>query len=201
MKVPAWVKIATLAALSVAAESGCHSAPTRFYTLHSVSPVGHPLPYTGPPVRIEGVHVPASFDRMEIVTAPAPSELKLNELDHWSAPLARLVQESLTEDLIARLPSDKIISPHIAKSASDLSLSIDILELRFAPGRAHLVASWQFKAEGPTPAPTEFARFEVSQSVSTPAAVVEATSLLLGQLADRISAGLADWSTTSKQRL
>jgi uncharacterized protein len=196
MKTPAWLKIVLLAALGVAS-AGCRSAPTRLYTLHAVSPAGHPLPYTGPPVRVEGVHVPASFDRVEIATEPAPSQLKLNELDHWSAPLAKLVRESLTEDLLARLPSDKIISPYIANRAGDLGLLVYILELSSDARGTHLIASWQFRAVGPTPAPTEFARFEVSQRAATPAAVVDATSLLLGQLADRISEGLADWSGAS----
>jgi uncharacterized lipoprotein YmbA len=187
------VQIASIAALGLEALAGCHSAPTRLFTLSAVAP-GQTLAYAGPRVRVEGVHVPADIDRTEITTEPVPGQLKINELDHWSAPLARLAQDALAADLVTRLPVGKVVSPHLDKGEGDLSLRIDILEIRSEAHRTQLVVSWEFKTEGAAPPSQEFVRLEVPQGSLSPAAVADLTSALLGQLADRIAAGLAVWS-------
>ena len=84
--------------------SGCSSAPTRSYTLYTIAPhdTGQTAAKlaivpstTSPRVRIDAVHIPPAFDRVEVVTRVGRGELKINDSDHWSASLAQLARQTL----------------------------------------------------------------------------------------------------------
>ena len=81
------IVVLSLVALSLA---GCgHSPPTRFYTLDPVAPPS-PQAYAGPALRIGQVYVPAVLDRSELVREPGAGQLKVDDFDHWGAPLGQL---------------------------------------------------------------------------------------------------------------
>jgi uncharacterized lipoprotein YmbA len=168
----------------------CRSAATRFYSV-AAAPAGSVTDYQGPAVRIDVVHVPVDIDRIEIVTTPAPGQIRINEMDHWSGPLALVARQALTADLMARLPPGKVVFPHLPKADGALGIRVDVLEFVAAAGGSRLVASWQVVAGGEHPAePKSPVTLSRKGDGSTPAAVSAELSVLLGQLADRIAADL-----------
>jgi hypothetical protein len=186
------------AALSLMVLPACQSAATRTYTLYAVpagssDAAGSSKDYTGPALRVDSVHVPASIDRAEIMLDVGRGELKISDFDHWSAPLGEMAKQTLSQDLIARLPAGKVIFPHLFKPSGALGITVDILNFQTDRGNSHLTASWVFlpQASAGSAAPKGG-----SASVSTPNAnggpsdTVQALSSLLGQLADRIVAEL-----------
>jgi len=171
---------------ALAALSACSSAPTRLFTLYPVAP-NAPSAYVGPPIRVDAVHLPPALDRIEVVSEVSPGELKINDLEHWSAPLSQQARQTLSADLIARLPPGSVLYPHLVKPDGALGLSVDILELKSGASGASLQASWVITATKPAP---NAIRGSVSLRLDQP--TVDATgaahdlSSLLGQLADHI---------------
>ena len=131
----------------------CHSAPTRIYTLYAVVPVAPISRYAGPAIRVDAVHVPPALDRIEVVSDIAPGELKVSDLDHWSAPLAQVAKQALSADMGARLPSGRVIFPNLAKPEGTLGVSGDILDFRSDTSGADLEASWIITPTNPDAAP------------------------------------------------
>jgi uncharacterized lipoprotein YmbA len=166
-----------LAALPVMLLLACQSAPTRTYTLYA-TPGSASKEYGGPALRVDSVHMPATIDRIEIMLDVAPGELKISDFDHWSAPLGEMARQTLSQDLILRMPPGKVIFPHLLKPSGALGITVDILNWTILPQAADAASRGG------------------SVSLSTPNSnggaldTVRALSTLLGQLADRIVAGL-----------
>ncbi|HEV7610547.1 MAG TPA: PqiC family protein [Steroidobacteraceae bacterium] len=168
----------------------CGSAPTRIYTLYPVAPAAM-TPYAGPPIRVDAVHVPPALDRIEVVGDIAPGELKVSDLDHWSAPLAEIAKQVLSADMVARLPPGRAIFPHLAKPEDALGVSVDILDFRADANGPYLEASWSITATDPRTAPRRgAAQFRAKGSNTGATATANALSALIAQLADRIAADL-----------
>jgi uncharacterized lipoprotein YmbA len=81
------------------------------------------------------VHIPPALDRIEILSEVAPGEFKVNDLDHWVAPLGPVARQTLTADLIARLPQGRVIF-HTSQSPQGQSVSAWICSLSAPIGRA-----------------------------------------------------------------
>jgi uncharacterized lipoprotein YmbA len=163
----------------------CHSAPTRIYTLYAVVPVAPISRYAGPAIRVDAVHVPPALDRIEVVSDIAPGELKVSDLDHWSAPLAQVAKQALSADMGARLPSGRVIFPNLAKPEGTLGVSVDILDFRSDTSGADLEASWIITPTNPDAAPRRgTGRFRGGASGAGATATAHALSALLAQLAD-----------------
>src|ERR1700753_3989203 len=140
------------AVCAASAMAGCHSAPTRYYTLDAVPAKQPPVAYQGPPVRIETVHVAPALDRLEVVSMTGTGELKVDDLAYWSAPLAKLARQALCVDLIADLPPGAVLFPHLPKPKDAAGIEVDVLDVSVDRAGTHLVASWSITApEGPTP--------------------------------------------------
>jgi uncharacterized lipoprotein YmbA len=174
--------------------TGCQSAPTRLYSPYAVPPAGASPgggAYSGPPVRVDAVHFPPSLDRIEIVREIAPGEMAVNDLEHWSAPLAQSAREVLSADLVSRLPPGKALFPHLTKPPGALGVSVDVLEFTGEGGQFLLEASWALSTNGsPAGRAVETATLRTRASGGNGAATTQALSDLLGQLADRIVATL-----------
>ena len=82
----------------------CHSATTRLFEVDPTSPTARLDSYQAPAVRIDAVSVPASWDRIEILTPSLSGKFEIRDFDHWSAPLAQLTRQALSDDLERRLP-------------------------------------------------------------------------------------------------
>jgi uncharacterized protein len=165
----------------------CQSAPTRIYTLYAVAPAAPVSRYAGPAIRVDAVHVPAALDRIEVVSDIAPGELKVSDLDHWSAPLGQVAKQVLSADMVARLPSGRVIFPHLAKPEGAVGVSVDILNFEAGKNGAYLEASWIMTPTSPDAATRRgTGRFRGESSGADATATVHALSTLLAQLADQI---------------
>jgi uncharacterized lipoprotein YmbA len=181
----------TVAVIAAASLSACHSAPTRLYTLYTVPASSPRATYSGPAVRVDSVHVPPALDRIEVVRDMTPGELKISDLDHWSAPLGQSARQTLSADMVSRLPPGRVIFPHLAKPEGTLGISVDVLDFRADTNGTYLEASWLVSAAGSS-TPPAIASASLRTGLPSPDAAATATALsvLLGQLADRIAAGL-----------
>jgi uncharacterized protein len=175
--------------LCILAVSGCRSAPTRLHSLRTL-PAQVIVPYTGPAVRVDAVHLPADMDRAEITTQSAAGGLTIHELDHWAASLPRMAQQTLTADLVARLPPGKVILAPLDKPDHALGLNVAILRSGSDAKGAVFVASWQASADNASTRSGDLVTL-ASDAAGTPSEVADRLSELLAQLADRIAAQLA----------
>jgi uncharacterized lipoprotein YmbA len=183
---------ATLAAMALCA---CHSAPTRIHTLEAARPAHRIDSYKAPPLRVDSVHVPLGWDRVEILSPTTAGELKIDDFDHWPAPLAQLVRQVLSTDLDARLPAGTVVFPHLAKPSDALGVNVDILEFTLDLSQGSMSASWSITpAAGAPSARRDVTVLHTPLASSDPAAVAHAWGVLLGQLADQIAADAAQFS-------
>jgi uncharacterized lipoprotein YmbA len=173
-----------LAPLGLALLSACASSPpARFYTLSDTAPEATPPTGVGL-VRIASVSIPGELDRPELVRRVGPNQLSISGLDRWAAPLDQTIQRALADDLSRRVPTPA--------PGQQYSVSVDIREFY---GDANcgvtLRAAWtvrQTHADGVAPVNESI---EVPSSGACPAALPAAMSVALGQLSDRIVAGVA----------
>jgi uncharacterized protein len=173
----------------------CHSARTRIYSLDPALPATHIDTYKAPALRVDTINVPAGWDRIEILGLSAAGELQISDFDHWSAPLAQIVRQVLSDDLDQRLPSGSVIYPRLPKPSGALGINIDILEFSVIASQASMRASWVIvPGAGSQSAKRSVASLHGSMTSTEPAAVAHAWSELIGQLADRIAADAASFT-------
>ena len=185
----AWRVIGCAFAVTLGA---CHSAPTRIYSLDSAVPATRMDTYQAPALRVDTVNVPASWDRIEILSLSSAGRLEISEFDHWSAPLAQIARQTLSDDLDQRLPSGSVIFPRLPKSNGAVGINVDILEFTVVASQASMRVSWLIgPAAGSQSTKRSVASLQGSMTSSGPAAVARAWSELIGQLADRIAADAA----------
>ncbi len=186
-----------VAAYAVAvALGGCRSASTRIYTLRPAAPVSHIDVYHAPGLRVDTLNVPASWDRIEILKPSAAGALQIGDFDHWSAPLAQMARQALSDDLDQRLPPGSVIYPRLPKPSGALGLNVDILDFNIVASQASMRVSWIITPSGDAPsAKRSAAELRSPMSAEDPAAVAHAWSDLIGQLADRIAADATSFNT------
>jgi uncharacterized lipoprotein YmbA len=172
----------------------CHSAPTRIYSLDPAVPATRIDTYQAPALRVDTLNVPASWDRIEILGLSAAGKLEISDFDHWSAPLAQIARQTLSDDLDQRLPSGSVIYPRLPKPDGALGIDVDILEFTVVASQASMRASWLIvPAVGSQSAKRSVASLQESVTSTEAAAVAHAWSELIGQLADRIAADAASF--------
>ncbi len=188
------VCIAAVVCTAALALCSCRSAPTRLYDIKPAPPAARMDTYRSPPLRIDAVHVPPGWDRIEILTPTAGGGLEIDDLDRWPAPLTQVIRQVLSTDLDARLPSGSVIYPHLPKPASALGIDVDILEFAIVASQSSMSASWVITpAAGPQAARRNVTTLHHPVSNTDAAAVARAWSELIGQLADRIAADAASF--------
>jgi uncharacterized lipoprotein YmbA len=170
--------------------TSCQSAPTRLFALDSIAPTSITSSYNGPAIRVEAVHVPPALDRIEISSEVAAGEFRVDELDHWVAPLGQITRQVLTADLIARLPQGRVIFPHLAGPPGAIGINVDLLSFSADRQGATLYVSWVGIADASQSRCGGTMVLETTRAGAGSAAVASALSTLLGQLADRIVAEL-----------
>jgi uncharacterized lipoprotein YmbA len=173
--------------------AACHSAPTRLYSPYPVAPSAAPVRYDGPPLRIDAVNLPPALDRTEVVSNLPGGEVRIHELANWSAPLRESAPRILSADLMGRLPPGKVIYPSLQKPPAALSIAVDVLQFTVDGTHAELQAGWLVSGHTPaaqTPERRGSVVLDRTIAGTAPGTVVEALSSLLGELADRIAAGV-----------
>ncbi|HEY6434856.1 MAG TPA: PqiC family protein [Acetobacteraceae bacterium] len=174
---------------------GCSSPPTHFYTLTAVPPArpvtaGVPL---SPPIEVGDVPVPAVLDRDAIVLSEG-DRLDISGQDEWGAPLGRLIRQTLTADMMFRLPPGSVLAPGSTAPRSGLRiLSVNVL--RFggdAAGTVVLDASWSLLKAGTSDVLRSGHEVIHARAASGKVAdVVPAMGQALGELADRLAGAIA----------
>src|ERR1700688_1755973 len=95
---------------------GCRSASTHIYTLGPAAPASHIDVYHAPALRVDTLNVPASWDRIEILKLSAAGTLQISDFDHWSAPLAQIARQTLSDGQVRGLRGASVIYPGSAHS-------------------------------------------------------------------------------------
>ena len=176
------------------AVGGCRSASTRIYALEPAAPASRAEGYSAPALRVDTLSLPASWDRMEILRPSAAGALVISDFDHWAAPLAQMVRQTLSEDLDQRLPSGTVIYPRLPKPSDALGIDVDILDFNFGVSRASMRASWTIVPSGDVQgAKRSEAELHSPMSSEDPASVAHAWSDLIAQLSDRVAADAASF--------
>jgi uncharacterized lipoprotein YmbA len=174
--------------------ANCGSSPkTHYYTLAVVPGSGPEKGSIATPVTVAEVHLPPSLDRREMVRRTGPNTADISGDDRWTAPLGEMIRSVLSQDLAARLPKDEVVPPD--SPAPPRTGQIVVTIAQFGPdgsGRTTLDCSWSL-LEGSRGAPA--LRRDVALETPSPGdagAQAAAMSQLLGQLATRIAAALAE---------
>jgi uncharacterized protein len=160
---------------------GCASGPpTNFYTLSDTG-TEVPAPAGVGRVIIAGVTIPGEIDRPEMVRRVGPNQLSVAESDRWAAPLEDTIRRVLTDDVGRRMPA--------AAAEPQRRVTVDIHEFYGdASCNVTLRAVWTLK---PTGAQGTTEEIHVPSSGPCPTTLAATMSIALGQLSDRIIAGVA----------
>jgi uncharacterized lipoprotein YmbA len=177
--------------------AGCGSSPpTRFFILRAVPPrTPARVAGSGPPVQVAPVTLPAALDRASLVTGGAGNRIEVSDRDRWVAPLDGLVRQTLSDDLRARLPAGQVLDPGTPAPAGGMR-SVNLVVQHFmaeSGGPVVLEGDWTVSLAGGnrhTPPVTHHERVQAAVTGQDGEAVAAAMSQALGELADRIAAGL-----------
>jgi uncharacterized lipoprotein YmbA len=101
------------AVLAAAALAACGSSPAlRYYALDAVTPVGSAThPALSAPIRVRHISLPHEMDHLGLTHRLGATQFAISDTDQWSAPLATLIQETMTRDLGERLGYDQVVAP------------------------------------------------------------------------------------------
>jgi uncharacterized protein len=183
-----------LVTMALALVGACSSGPpTHFYTLSDTAPEATPPVGVGW-VRIVNLTIPGELDRPELVRRIGPNQLSIAGLDRWAAPLDETIRRALSDDIVRRVPAPV--------PGQQYSVSVEIREFYGDSAcNVSLRAGWTVKPSrpesarsvNPVPATSVPANEEIQvpSSGSCPATLAATMSVALGQLSDRIIAGVA----------
>jgi uncharacterized lipoprotein YmbA len=179
------VAVAVMPAIAALVLVGACSStpPTRFYTLSDTAPEAAPPAGIGW-VRVVGVTIPGEIDRPELVRRIGPNQLSIAGFDRWAAPLDQTIWRALSDDIARRVPNP---SP-----GRQYSVSVDIHEF-YGDGSCNVTlrAAWTLKQSPAQNAQPVNEEIQVPSSGACTATLPATMSIALGQLSDRIIAGVA----------
>ncbi len=172
---------AALALLAACASS----PPSRFYTLSETAPEGT-ASAAAAAISVGTVTIPGEIDRPELVRRTGPNRLSISELDRWAAPLDETIRRVLSDDIARRVPTRAAGPKH--------TVSVDIHEFYGdADCNVTLRAVWTLQQPANQPATAARSATEeisVPAAGSCPGSLAATMSKALGQLSDRIVAGV-----------
>jgi uncharacterized protein len=185
--------ILVLAAL-LALDACASSRPSKFFGLAPVPASGAASsagPQT-PSIRVAAIHIPAMLDRQEIARLGTGHQLEISGQERWGAPLDEMTLQTLTRDLIERLPAGKVILPGAPAPPGVRPIVVNVLQFQSdVAGNIVFEGSWSL-LEPDAAAPVLVRNFRYAASASPPntSEEVGGMSMLLGQLADDIANNL-----------
>lgn len=173
--------------------AGCgHSPPVRYITLNA-EPVAGPVVLSPiQPVQLTAVHIPAEFDRPEVVTQASANQLTVHETDRWGAPLGQMMRRALAQDLLTRLPKGAFVAPDAPAPPHTRTLVVTVLSSEAdANGTLTLQVVWTLlSGQPPHAAMSQQVTLTSEMNGRDAPAQAAALSHMLGQLADRITASI-----------
>ncbi|RKU01079.1 hypothetical protein C7H84_22665 [Burkholderia sp. Nafp2/4-1b] len=187
---PAAIVIA-LSATLVAAGCG-HSPPTRYVALSAMPGSAPNASEPIAPVQLTAVHVPAELDRLEVVVQRSANRLVIDDGARWGAPLDRMMRQTLTQDLLTRLPEGTVVLPDAPRQADTRTLVVTVLDAHAdESGTLTFEVAWTVLSGHPERVTSSRETTLTAQITQHDAAAqAAALSAILGQLADRIASAL-----------
>jgi uncharacterized lipoprotein YmbA len=176
------------AALTMAA---CASKPDHFYTL-DVLPAGDRPALASPLLHVRlDVTVPSLVDRSEMVMSTANNGVQILDHERWAAPLSDQVAQTLSRDIERRRSDILVGDRRFDQGKAAAVVKVDIVRMSVArAGHAKLEAHWHITDLDVGLDTVGGESFDVPLSGSDYAAVAQAYSQALSQLADRLVAAL-----------
>ena len=172
--------------------SACASHPDHFYVLNT-QPAGAGEARTSP-VALAGLKVtlPSLVDRPEMVLNTSANDVIVREHERWAAPLSDLVTQTLARDLERRRSDLLVADPSASHSSgSVLKINVDVVQLTVHKGgQASIEAHWRILDPRTGKEAVGSDVFTAPLGQNDYAAVAQALSQCLGQLADRLVAAL-----------
>jgi uncharacterized protein len=181
---------------------GCGSSPkTHFYTLNTVpATVGHRQ--ISFPVQLVAAQLPPSLDRRQMVRATGANTVKISASERWSAPLDEMVRNVLSQDLVTRLPKDKVILPEAPAPAGTGTIVVTIAQFGpVATGEVKLTGSWTLLKKGSNTAILQRDFHLRAGPAATADATAATMSRALGRLADAMVATLSNSNISISKRI
>ena len=172
------------------------SPPTRFFALEAVGPGASPAAdrtaETAAPVKVDAVHIPPALDRESMVRGTSGNQLEISSQDRWAGDLGEMIRRVLTQDLAARLPSGMVIAPESPAPPGARGIVVDILTFQPQSGGVVLDTDWTL-LQGTQSNPVLRRSLHLTAAAASSAqAQAAAMSTLLGELADRMAADIAE---------
>ncbi len=189
---PCILAVGALLALGACASS----PPSKFYGLAAVPPPSSGARLSAanetPTIRVAAVHIPPTLDRQEITRLGTGNQLEIGGQARWAAPLDEMTQQTLTRDLIERLPAGKVILPGAPAPADVHPVVVNILQFQSdVAGSVVFEGSWSLLAPSTAlPVLVRNFRYTANANPQNIGDQVGVMSTLLGQLADDIANNL-----------
>jgi uncharacterized protein len=115
--------------------AGCASPASRFYTLSATTTSA--ATSSDVSVAVGPVSVPAVVDRPEIVVTTGPNQVRLEEFNRWASPLQNNIARVVTENLVARLGTPRVMLSSQSLSAdADYRAAIEVQRFESTLGEA-----------------------------------------------------------------
>jgi len=184
---------ALLGALALATGLAACSSPDP--ALYTIAPAAGAARIAGPGViLLDRVDIPRYLDRSQIVKSSEDYRLDVKSNDWWGEPLAPMLRRILRQELSQRLPQSTILSETGAVSAlPDATIDLDVLRLdEDTSGNVVLQAQVSLTLRGRKVPVVRSFQYKVPSTAPTSAGEVAAISTAVGQLADGLTAMLAE---------
>ena len=175
--------------------ANCGSSPKTHYFALTVMPgTAREKGFIPYPVTVAAVHVPPSLDRREMVRQTGETTVDINDQDRWAAPLDEMVRNVLSQNLLDRLPRDKVVLPEAPAPPKTARIIVSISQ--FGPdarGGVALAGSWSLLDDVRSePLLRRNMTLESNSPAENGASQAAAMSHLLAQLANQIALTLPD---------
>jgi uncharacterized lipoprotein YmbA len=133
------------------------------------------------------------MDRPEMVLNTSANDVIVREHERWAAPLSDLVTQTLARDLERRRSDLLVADPSASHSSgSVLKINVDVVQLTVHKGgQASIEAHWRILDPRTGKEAVGSDVFTAPLGQNDYAAVAQALSQCLGQLADRLVAALS----------
>ena len=175
--------------------AGCGSSPkTHYFTLSRIPAGQERNASIDTPVTVAAVHVPQSLDRSEMVRATGDNSVEISDQDRWTAPLGELARRTLSEDLVERLPRDKVVLPDAPAPPHTTQIVVSLADFGVEPGgKVVLAGSWSL-LDGERGKLLLRRDVALQTAARGPGGAGEAAAMsdLLGELASNIAKALAE---------
>jgi uncharacterized lipoprotein YmbA len=173
--------------------AACAGMPDHFYTLNTL-PVTAATPPAAPTTAVHlNVTVPSLVDRSEMVLSTSKSGVAILDHERWAAPLSDQVAQTLARD-IERQRGDLMVGDRRfdRPAPPPVSLRVDIVRLTAQrAGAASMEAHWRIIDAGAGADRLGSGSFAAAVNGGDYAAVAQAYSQLLRDLAEKLAADIA----------